>query len=136
MDVSSSVEIEQESEEGWADGETGELREAGDLPAAGHCGMNRGMRENLRLVSKEVQISTEKCYHGLLPEPYLFFLLGVVCERKPRSVYVVLRKAQKENAAELTFSYSEIAEAVVVRRFAKLPDGTSGGEGGGVKAKV
>lgn len=136
MDVSSSVEIEQESEEGWADGETGELREAGDLPAAGHCGMNRGMRENSQLVSKEVQISTEKCYHGFLPEPYLFFLCGVVCERKPRSVYVVLCKAQKEHAAELTFSYSEIANFLTPTASAKLPDGTSGGKEGGVKAKA
>lgn len=48
----------------------------------------------------------------------------------------MLRKAQKEHAAELTFSCSEIAETVKVRRFAKLPDRASRGQEGGVKAKV
>lgn len=53
----SSMEIEQGSVEGGVHGQTGTLRKEAALPVAVHCGMNQGAKDNLQLVSQEVQIS-------------------------------------------------------------------------------
>lgn len=51
------MEIEQGSEEGGVHGESGKPSKAAALPVAVHSGINQGARDNLQLVSQEVQMS-------------------------------------------------------------------------------